>query len=127
MPLRMADASVNAEANALNAEVNGGKLQIYDGVQPATADTAVGAQNKLAEFTLPSPCFGAASAGQVTANAVTPTTGLFASTATWYRVLKADNTKEWDGEVGVQMTLNSTSITVGATVSITSWTHTVTK
>ena len=127
MPLRMADASVNAEANALNAEVNGGKLQIYDGSQPATADTAITTQNKLAEFTLPNPCFGAAAAGVVTANAVTNTTGLFASTATWYRVLKSDNTKEWDGEVGVQMTLNSAAITVGATVSITSWTHTVTK
>ena len=127
MPLRMADASVNAEANALNAEVNGGKLQIYDGVQPATADTAVTTQNKLAEFTLANPCFGGAASGQVTANLPANTTGLFDSTATWYRVLKADNTKEWDGEVGVQMTLNSTHITVGATVSMTSWTHTVTK
>ena len=127
MPLRMADASVNAEANALNAEVNGGKLQIYDGAQPATADTAITTQNKLAEFTLANPCFGGAVSGVVTANLPANTTGLFASTATWYRVLKADNTKEWDGEVGVQMTLNSTAITVGATVSMTSWTHTVTK
>lgn len=127
MPLRMADASVNAEADALNAQVNGGKLQIYDGVQPATADTAIAGQNKLAEFTLANPCFGAAVAGVVTATNPAATVGLFAATATWYRVLKADNTKEWDGEVGVQMTLNSTAITVGAAVSVTSWTHTVTK
>jgi hypothetical protein len=127
MPLRMADASVNAEANALNAQVNGGLLQIYDGVQPATADTAITTQNKLAEFTLASPCFGAAVSGQVTANLPANTTGLFASTATWYRVLSSGAVKEWDGEVGVQMTLNSTAITVGATVSMTSWTHTVTK
>ena len=127
MPLRMADASVNVEANALNSEVNGGKLQIYDGVQPATADTAIAGQNKLAEFTLANPCFGGAVSGVLTANLPAATVGLFASTATWYRVLKADNTKEWDGEVGVQMTLNSTAITVGAAVSMTSWTHTIPK
>jgi hypothetical protein len=127
MPLRMADASVNAEANALNAQVNGGKLQIYDGTQPATADTAVTTQNKLAEFTLPNPVFGSASAGAVTANAVTNTTGLFAATATWYRVLSSADVKEWDGEAGVQLTLNSYAITVGATISVTSWTHTIPK
>ena len=127
MPLRMADASVNAEANALNAEVNGGKLQIYDGTQPATADTAVTTQNKLAEFTLANPCYGAAVSGVLTANLPANTTGLFDSIATWYRILKADNTKEWDGEVGVQMTLNSTHITVGAVVAVTSMTHTIPK
>lgn len=127
MPLRMADAAVNAEANALNSEVNGGKLRIYDGAQPATADTAVTTQNLLAEFTLPSPVFGAAVSGVVTANAIANTTGLFASTATWYRVLSSALTPEWDGAVGAQMTLSSAAISVGATVSVTSWTHTVTK
>lgn len=127
MPLRMADASVNIEANALNGEVNAGKLQIYDGLQPATADTAIAGQNKLAEFTLANPCFGGAASGALTANLPAATVGLFASTATWYRVLKSDNTKEWDGEIGVQMTLNSTAITVGAAVSMTSWTHTIPK
>ena len=124
----MADAAVNAQAAVLNSEVNGGVLRIYDGTKPSTADTALSGQHLLAEFTLPTPVFGTPSAGVVTANAITATTGLFAATATWYRVWKAGGTTpEWQGDAPGELTLNSYAITVGAAVSVTSWTHTVTK
>jgi len=129
--LKMANAGVNGEADALSALCDSGKLRIYDGAQPATADDAIGAVNLLAEFTLPADCFPSANAGVLTANAITNTTGLFAATATWYRVWKSDGTTPvMDGSVGTatsNMVLNSTAISVGATVSITSWTHTVPK
>jgi len=127
MALNMANAAVNAEAAGLNTEVATGYLRIYDGVKPATADTGVSTQNKLAEFVLPATVF-ANSNGVMTANAISPVTGLFASTATWYRVWKSDGTTpEWQGDVGAEMTLNSSAITVGAAVSVTSWTHTIPK
>jgi hypothetical protein len=127
MALNMANAGVQAEANGLNTEVANGYLRIYDGTKPATGDTALGSQNKLAEFVLPATVFSNSN-GVMTANAITPVTGLYDSTATWYRVWKSDGTTpEWQGDVGAEMTLNSTHITVGAAVSVTSWTHTVTK
>jgi hypothetical protein len=49
----MADASVNAEANALNAEVNGGKLQIYDGAQPVLTPQRIAAILSRLSFIVP--------------------------------------------------------------------------
>lgn len=127
MALNMANAAVNAEAAGLNTEVGTGYLRIYDGVKPATADTALSGQHKLAEFVLPASPFTTVN-GVMTAAAITPVTGLYASTATFYQVYKSDGTTpEWQGDVGAEMTLNSSAITVGAAVSVTSWTHTIPK
>jgi hypothetical protein len=131
--LKLADNIVNAEAVALNAEVASGYIRIYDGTQPATADTAIVAQQLLAELRFGSTAFGAPSGGSLTANAITAGVGLVASSATWFRVLKSDGvTKCWDGNCGLaastpDMVLNALAIAVGAAVSITSFTHTVTK
>ena len=123
----MSIASWNLALNAaLDAACNGGFLDIYDGTQPATPDVAVSTQVKLAHLPLSATAFGAASAGTKTANAVTNGTGLAASTATWFRVYKSDDTTAvLDGSAGTSGTdlvLNSAAITIGATVSVTSWT-----
>jgi hypothetical protein len=130
--LKLADAHVNAQADALNALYNGGKLRIYDGTQPATSDTAVVAQVKLAEFTLPTPCFGTAAAGVLAANAITDVVGLGGGgAAAWYRVVKADGvTSLQDGSVGTSLAnlnMDTTTITAGVTQHINSWGFTVTK
>lgn len=129
--LRMTEETVKAELDGIGALPNSGKLRIYDGSQPTDPDAAIGAVNLLAEFTLPADVFPAAAIsgnrGRLTANAISNTTGLFAATATWFRVWKSDGTTPlWDGSVGTasaDLILNSTSISVGATVSITSWIH----
>jgi hypothetical protein len=130
--LKLADNIANAEATAVNTEVVSGYIRIYDGTQPVNADTATAA-NLLAEIRFGNPAFGTPSAGVITANAIAPSTGLFTGTATWFRVLKSDGvTKCWDGNVGLaaatpDMVLNSVAIGIGATVTISSFTHTVTK
>lgn len=130
--LKMANAGVNAEANALAAELNNGYLRIYDGSQPATADDAIGGQVLLAELRFGATAFGAAAAGVITANAITPDSSANATgTATWYRCLKSDGTTPvMDGSVGTSsanLILNSVAISSGAEVSVTSFQHTVTK
>lgn len=130
--LKMANAAVNAEANALAAEANNGYLRIYDGAQPATADTAIGAQVLLAELRLGATAFGAAVNGVITANAISPDASANASgTATWFRVFKSDGTTPlWDGSVGTSssdLVLNAVAIAAGAGVSVSSLVHTVTK
>ena len=94
--------AANTAVDAMAALLNGGKLRIYDGAQPATADTAVGAQVLLAELTFANPAFGAGVAGVATANAITgdPTADATGD-ANWFRALKSDGvTVVYDGTVG---------------------------
>lgn len=129
--LYLANALANAQADSMNAQFANGKLRIYSGTQPATADTALSGNTLLAEFTLPATVFGSAAAGVVTANAVTGVNASASGTASFFRCLKSDSsTPLMDGNVGTSnadLNINSTSISSGAAVSITSWTHTVTK
>lgn len=125
------NAAVNAEADAVCVLLNGGKLQIYDGSQPATADTAIGAQVKLAELTWNATAFAAAAAGVAVANAITTDTVADATgTASWFRALKSDDTKVFDGTVGTgthDLVLDTTSIVAGADVAVTAFTYTADK
>jgi hypothetical protein len=124
----MGNDGVNTEANAVAANLNTGYLNIYSGTKPVTADTGLAGNTLLAAFVLPNPCFGAAVTGVITANAITPVSGLATLTATFYRAMKSDNTTcEWQGDVGAELVLNSSAISTGAQVSVTSWVHTVSK
>jgi hypothetical protein len=130
--LKLADAHVNAQADALNALYNGGKLRLYTGAQAATADTAIGAQVEVVEFTLPTPCFGVSAAGVVAANAISDVLGLApGGDATWYRCTKADGTTgPQDGSVGTSgcnLNVDAITIVAGVTQHINSWSHTVPK
>jgi hypothetical protein len=104
-------------------------LTLYSGSQPASPDTAVGAQVALSIHTC-AATFGTASAGVLTVGAIgngTGTAGAGAGTAaTWYRLTTSGGTALVDGTVGTSGSdLNltgTTSIATGQTVSITSWT-----
>jgi len=129
--LKQANQAVNTMADALAAQANSGYIRIYSGAQPATADTAVGAQVLLAELRFAASAFGAANAGVITAAAISAVNAADTDTATWYRCLKSDGTTPlWDGSVGTadaDMILNSVNIGAGAAVTITGFARTVTK
>lgn len=122
-------ASRNLALNAAFDVLNSGFLDIYDGTQPTDADTAVGAQVKLAHLPLSATACAAASAASKALNAVTSGSGLAASTATWARFYKSDGTTAvHDVSVGTTSTnlvLNDAAITVGGTVSVTSYSFTM--
>lgn len=46
---QLSNLAVNTEADALGALLNSGLLRIYDGTQPATADTAITTQVEIPE------------------------------------------------------------------------------
>lgn len=124
----ISDTAANAEANALAALLNNGYLRIYDGTQPANANTAITTQNKLAELRFGATAFGAAAAGIATANAITSDTDAAATgTATWFRAFKSDGTTVvFDGSVGTSgcdMNLNSVAIQQHAQVDCSSLTY----
>jgi hypothetical protein len=121
--------AVNTKADALAALANSGFLDIYDGTQPATADTAITTQVKLASLGFGATAFGSAVAGVATANAITQDSSADATgTATWFRAYKSDHTTViFDGSVGTSganLNLNSVAISSGAVVQCSSFTTT---
>lgn len=110
---------------------NAALLKIYDGSQPASPDTAIGAQVLLSTHTCASP-FGPASTSAhpsvFTAGAIGSATAAASSTASWYRITTSGGTAHVDGTAGVGATfdlnLTSTSFTSGQTVNINSLTIT---
>lgn len=126
----LADATVNGQGDDLARRLDNGYLRIYDGTKATNADTAVGAQVLLSEHRFSATSAPGASGGLVTFSAITDDTSANASgTATWFRCLASDGTTVvMDGNVGTSGTnlvLNSTTITAGATVKITGFTHDV--
>lgn len=132
MPLntQLANATVNGQADNLAARLNGGFLRIYDGAQPATADTAIGAQVLLAELTFNATAAPASTVGLLTFNAITADASANATgTAAWFRAVQSNGTTVvMDGTVGTatsNLILNSTAIVILGTVSVSSFTHDV--
>ena len=126
---KRSNAAVTAAADAVCDLLDNGYLRIYDGSQPANADTAVTTQTLLAELRWNAAnAFGAASGGVATANAITADSSADATgTASWFRALKADGTTAvFDGSVGTSsadLILNSTAIAAGANVAVTAFTY----
>lgn len=114
--------AINAEADAIGNLLNTGYIRIYDGVQPADADTAITDQVLLAELRFAADAFPAAVAGVLTSNAITADASANATgEATWCRILQSNGTTVmFDGTVGVSdanLLINTTTITVGIAVS----------
>jgi hypothetical protein len=131
--VNLSNEYAQAQAAAGGALANGGFLRIYDGAQPATADTGVATQRLLAELRFGIPA-GVAIDEVFTFKAITKESSAPESgTATWYRAFKADGVSPLrDGSVGItgsgsDIELNEANIVVGAEVEITNLIWRVTK
>jgi hypothetical protein len=106
---------------AIDAQAGAGLFRVYQGSRPATGGTAT---TLLAEMTFSTTSFPAASAGAMTANAITADSSANATdTASWFRWVDASANHVLDGSVGTSgqdFNLNTTSIVTGAQVSCTS-------
>ena len=134
MALSFSTTARNAMLDALNTDINTGTgnplIRIYDGTRPAAGGTAT---TLLAELTASDPFAPAASAGALTASAITQDSLANASgTATWFRIVRGDGTT-WsvDGSVtvtggGGDMQLVTTTITINQPVQVSSCVLTLT-
>lgn len=127
---QLADATVNAQANALARLLDNGYLRIYDGAQAADANTAVGAQVLLAELRFAATSAPAAVSGLLTFNALTADSSANASgNASWFRAVGADGTSViMDGSIGTSaanMIIAAVAIAQFQTVSCSGFTHDV--
>lgn len=131
MALSYSTSLRNAQLDAITTAVGAsGKLRIYSGTRPANVAASI-TGTLLAELTLGSTFAASASNGVLTLNTITGDSAADADgTASHFRIFKSDgSTAVIDGSVtatggGGDMTLNSTSITEGATVEVTSFTIT---
>lgn len=122
----------NAQQDAITSKLGASAvLEIYSGSQPASPDTAVGAQVLLASLTCNATFAPAASGGVLTLNSIANGTGTAGAgagtTATWYRLRTSGGVAHIDGTVGISgadLNLNNTNIATGQTVSVTSSTYT---
>lgn len=126
---KLSNAGATAAADAVCALVNGGFFDLYDGAQPATADTAVTSQVKLARLTFAATAFAPAVNGVATVNAIgTDTSADATGTAAWFRAYKADGVSPvFDGSVGTSganLNLSTTAIVATGAVTVTSFTYT---
>ena len=84
----------------------------------------------LVSFSLASPPFGAAVVGVATANGLPlVTTAIKAGVMATYKIFDGGSAVRWSGTIGTSgsgadMIVDSTSISLGQAISITSWTHT---
>ena len=125
MTIRFNTAMRDAMVTALTGVIGGYTLSIYTGSQPAAAnDAATG--TKLVDIMING--FNAPATGSATLNTSTPNTGTAVATGTagWGRIVGGAG-ERIDGTVGTSgtdFTINSTSITNGATVTLTAMTVT---
>lgn len=106
----------------IDAGAGAGLLRIYNGTRPATCGTAT---TLLAELTFSDPSFPAASAGVLTANAITADPSADnTGTATWFRSVDSTGTCVIDGNCGTSgsdLNFNSVDISAGQEVSCASF------
>lgn len=130
--LQITNACRSAACDAIVDRVDtggAGTIKIYTGSQPATADTALGAQTLLVTITLSATAFGSASNGVATL-AGTPLSGtaVASGTAAWFRMANGSGTTIMDGTVGTSSSdiiVNTTTIASGNTVTVSSGTVTM--
>jgi hypothetical protein len=120
---QLAIAGRNASVDAVNTQLNGGTVEIRTGTAAAIDSAPTG--TVLATFTIAATAFGAASSGSSTANAISDVTAGAAGTqiAGHYVAKTSGGAAARNGAVGIELTINNTSITNGDNVSITSWTY----
>lgn len=118
------NAQLQAVADAINAGSGAGLLRIYTATRPATG-AAITTQTLLAELTFSDPIETSITGGVLTANTITQDSSANNSgTASWFRIVTSAGTFVMDGSVGTSgadLNLNTTAITSGVPVSVTSF------
>ncbi len=126
--MKTAVARRNAMLDTLTTPASSSLLQIYSGTRPTDADTALSGNTLLVTLTLGSTAAPASSGGVWTANSITSGTAVATGTASFCRWVQSNGTTAI-GDLslatsGSEVTINTTSIVSGATVSCSSMTVT---
>lgn len=124
--LKYSNGTRDAQQQGLITYAGSGCLiNLYNGTQPANANTAISTQTLLVTLTI-SGSFGTDSNGTLTLGSVSNGTAVASGNADFFRIFKSDGTTVvMDGSVGTSgadMNLNTTAVNSGQVVSITAGT-----
>jgi hypothetical protein len=124
--LNYSNGTRNAQQQGLITFAGSGSIiRIYQGTQPANANTAISTQTLLVSLPIVGS-FGTDANGTITIGAVTSAQAVATGTAEFFRIVKSDGTTVvMDGSVGTSdadMILNTTAIANTQTVTISSGT-----
>jgi hypothetical protein len=124
--LNYSNGTRNAQQQGLITFAGSGSIiRIYQGTQPANANTAISTQTLLVSLPIVGS-FGTDANGTITIGAVTSAQAVATGTAQFFRIVKTDGTTVvMDGSVGTSdadMILNTTAIANTQTVTISSGT-----
>lgn len=113
----------------IDAGSSGGTIKIYTGTQPATGDTALSGNTLLGTLTFTDPAAPPATGGLLTFSAIAQDASADNSgTATFARIQDSNGVNVFDCDVGTSgaaINLNTTTITAGGPIQITSFTDAV--
>ena len=120
--LNYSNGTRNAQQQGLITFAGSGSIiRIYQGTQPANANTAISTQTLLVSLPIVGS-FGTDANGTITIGAVTSAQAVATGTAEFFRIVKSDGTTVvMDGSVGTSdadMILNTTAIANTQTVTI---------
>ena len=123
--LGFATARRTLRAELLATWLASGKVRVYDGTRPTNADTALGSQVLLVEFTLPNPA-GSVTSGVFTAGAISAAMVGTAGTASWARVIDSSAATIFDADVGATSSgsvieIDNVVLAVGANCTMTNF------
>src|SRR4051812_36979737 len=109
--------------STIGSLANSGKLRVYTGIKPATSGGALTGQTLLVEFILAADAFPPAAAGVLTANSLSSVNSIANGIASWYRLVRSNNTFILDGSVGVvpghfDLVIDNTNIVIDQVVSL---------
>ncbi len=124
MALQLGVLSRNAVLNGITTQLGASaSLKIFTGAVPANC-AAGDPAGLLVTITLPNPPFAAANAGGMVLSGTWSASASGAGTAASYRMYDSSSVCQQQGNVTTDLVLNNTSIAVGQTVTITTYTLT---
>lgn len=134
MPKRtvLSEKSVNAEADAFGALMDGGFIDIFGGEAPTSSDMAVGDQIRAVSLAFGTPAFGRSAGGSIIANPIQSALAeRTVNPVTWARVFRADHkTSVMDVSVGTRdatLILPTTNIAANVTITCSFFSHAIRK
>lgn len=113
-------AMLQGLANFIDAGSNHATFVFYDDAQPANTTIAADDAAKLVTCTLPKPCFKQVLPDGIELYPSDSATVIKTGTATWVRLFNGNGQVVADFEVGTDITMASTDLVVGGTLSMPS-------
>lgn len=123
----MSQSSVKAKlvmaqsfAAFMDSGANSATITFYEGEIPVNTESAANPNNELATLVFPDPCFKEATATYVELHPTNTATVIKTGTTTWARIFNGVGEVAADLVVGTDISLASTNLVLGGTLSVTS-------